>query len=169
MQSTAVLILQEAEEAFKTDVFSDTNLYAIHGKRVTIFLKDMALTCCIQGIQMNIKEQEQHLLSMAAAMGTDGDDEGNSYGKRHGNWGQGGRGEGNGNSNGAGKSKGDSNSDRDGDGNSNVKRNATLTATAMATATKTEKQMETAKGMAKAMEMGRGGNKDGDYFFLTLT
>ncbi len=52
MQSIAVLALQEAAEAFITDVFSDTNLCAIHGKRVTIFPKDMALACCIRGIQM---------------------------------------------------------------------------------------------------------------------
>jgi histone H3 len=53
MQSTAVLALQEAVEAFITDVFSDTNLCAIHGKCVTIiFPKDIALVCHIQGIQM---------------------------------------------------------------------------------------------------------------------
>ena len=52
MQSTAVLALQEAAEVFMIDVFSDTNLCVIHGKRVTIIAKDMVLACCIQGIQM---------------------------------------------------------------------------------------------------------------------
>jgi histone H3 len=50
MQSTAVLALQEAAEYFMVDVFSDTNLCAMHGKRITIMNKDMVLACCIQGI-----------------------------------------------------------------------------------------------------------------------
>ncbi len=50
MQSTAVLALQEAAEYFMVDVFSDTNLCAMHSKRVTIMKKDMVLDCCIQGI-----------------------------------------------------------------------------------------------------------------------
>ncbi len=52
MQSTAVLALQEAAEYFMVDVFRDTNLCAMHGKRVTIMKKDMVLACCIQGIPM---------------------------------------------------------------------------------------------------------------------
>ncbi len=52
MQSKAVLALQEAAEYFMVDVFSDTNLCALHGKRVTIMVKDMALACCIRGIGM---------------------------------------------------------------------------------------------------------------------
>ncbi len=43
MQSTAVLALQEAAEYFMVDVFSNTNLCAMHGKRVTIMNKDMVL------------------------------------------------------------------------------------------------------------------------------
>ena len=35
-QSTAVLALQEASEAFLVGVFEDTNLCAIHAKRVTV-------------------------------------------------------------------------------------------------------------------------------------
>jgi histone H3 len=50
MQSTAVLALQEAAEYFMVDVFSNTNLCAMHSKRVTIMNKDMVLACCIQGI-----------------------------------------------------------------------------------------------------------------------
>ncbi len=52
MQSTAVLALQKAAEYFMVDVFSDTNLCALHGKRVTIMVKDLVLACCIQGIGM---------------------------------------------------------------------------------------------------------------------
>ncbi len=52
MQSTAVLALQEAAEYFMVDVFSDTNLCAMHGKCVTIMKKDMVLACRIQGIPM---------------------------------------------------------------------------------------------------------------------
>ncbi len=52
MQSTAVLALQEAAEYFMIDVFSNTNLCAQHGKRVTIKVKDLILACCIQGIGM---------------------------------------------------------------------------------------------------------------------
>ncbi len=47
MQSTAVLALPEAAEYFMVDVFSDTNLCAMHGKRVTIMKKDMVLACRI--------------------------------------------------------------------------------------------------------------------------
>ncbi len=52
MQSTAELALQEAVEYFMVDVFSDTNLCVLHGKRVTIMVKDLVLACCIQGIKM---------------------------------------------------------------------------------------------------------------------
>ncbi len=52
MQSTALLALQEAAEYFMVDVFSNTNLCASHGKRVTIMVKDLVLACCIQGIGM---------------------------------------------------------------------------------------------------------------------
>ncbi len=45
MQSTAVLALQEAVEYFMVDVFSNTNLFASHGKRVTIMVKDLVLAC----------------------------------------------------------------------------------------------------------------------------
>lgn len=48
-QSTAVLALQEAAEAYLTDLFVDTNLCAIHAKRVTITVKDMRLARRIRG------------------------------------------------------------------------------------------------------------------------
>jgi histone H3 len=47
MQSTAVLALQEAAEYFMVDVFNNTNLCTVHGKRVTIKLKDLVLACHI--------------------------------------------------------------------------------------------------------------------------
>jgi histone H3 len=49
MQSTAVLALQEASEAYLIRLFEDTNLCAMHGKRVTIMLKDMQLAQRIRG------------------------------------------------------------------------------------------------------------------------
>jgi histone H3 len=52
MQSTAVLAIQEKAEYFMVDVFSDTNLCMMHGKRGTIMKKVMVLACCIQGIPM---------------------------------------------------------------------------------------------------------------------
>lgn len=48
-QSIAILALQEASEAFLTGLFEDTNLCAIHAKRVTIMPKDMQLARRIRG------------------------------------------------------------------------------------------------------------------------
>jgi histone H3 len=48
-QSQAVLALQEASEAYLVGLFEDTNLCAIHAKRVTIFPKDMQLARRIRG------------------------------------------------------------------------------------------------------------------------
>jgi len=49
-QSSAVMALQEAAEAFLVNsMFEDTNLCAIHGKRVTIMAKDMQLARRIRG------------------------------------------------------------------------------------------------------------------------
>ena len=44
-----VLALQEAAEAYLVRLFEDTNLCAIHAKRVTIMPKDMRLALRIQG------------------------------------------------------------------------------------------------------------------------
>lgn len=49
-QSQAVLALQEATEAFLVGLFEDTNLCAIHAKRVTIMPKDMQLARRIRGM-----------------------------------------------------------------------------------------------------------------------
>jgi histone H3 len=48
-QSTAILALQEASEAYLTGLFEDTNLCAIHAKRVTIMPQDMRLARRIRG------------------------------------------------------------------------------------------------------------------------
>ena len=48
-QSTAMLALQEAAEAYLVGVFEDTNLCAIHAKRVTIMPKDIQLARRIRG------------------------------------------------------------------------------------------------------------------------
>jgi histone H3 len=42
-QSTAVLALQEASEAYLIGLFEDRNLCAFHAKHVTIMKKDMQL------------------------------------------------------------------------------------------------------------------------------
>ena len=43
-QSSAILALQEAAEAYHVGLFEDTNLCAIHAKRVTIMPKDIQLS-----------------------------------------------------------------------------------------------------------------------------
>ena len=48
-QSTAVAALQEAAEAYLVGLFEDTNLCAIHAKRVTIMPKDIQLARRIRG------------------------------------------------------------------------------------------------------------------------
>tara|TARA_B110001452_G_scaffold190292_1_gene160500 strand:- start:301 stop:711 length:411 start_codon:yes stop_codon:yes gene_type:complete len=48
-QSSAILALQEASEAYLTGLFEDTNLCAIHAQRVTIMPKDMQLARRIRG------------------------------------------------------------------------------------------------------------------------
>ena len=45
----AVAALQEASEAYLVGLFEDTNLCAIHAKRVTIFPKDIQLARRIRG------------------------------------------------------------------------------------------------------------------------
>ena len=48
-QTQAILALQEAAEAYIVKLFEDTNLCAIHAKRVTIMAKDMILAKRIRG------------------------------------------------------------------------------------------------------------------------
>ena len=48
-QSSTVSTLQEATQAYLVGLFEDTNLCAIHAKRVTIMPKDIQLACRIKG------------------------------------------------------------------------------------------------------------------------
>ena len=48
-QSSAVMALQESSEAYLVGLFEDTNLCAIHARRVTIMPKDMQLARRIRG------------------------------------------------------------------------------------------------------------------------
>ena len=50
-QTSALTALQEAAEAYLVDLFEDTNLCAIHAKRVTIKPKDIQLARRIRGEQ----------------------------------------------------------------------------------------------------------------------
>ena len=49
-QSHAIQALQEAAEAFLVHLFEDTNLCALHAKRVTIMQKDIQLARRIRGV-----------------------------------------------------------------------------------------------------------------------
>ena len=48
-QTTAIMALQEAAEAYLVTLFEDTVLCAIHAKRVTVMPKDMQLARRIRG------------------------------------------------------------------------------------------------------------------------
>ncbi len=48
-QAAAIGALQEASEIYLVELFQDSNLIAIHAKRVTVFPKDMALARRIRG------------------------------------------------------------------------------------------------------------------------
>ena len=50
-QAAALLAMQEATEAYLVGLFEDSNLCAIHGKRVTIMPKDMQLARRIRGVE----------------------------------------------------------------------------------------------------------------------
>lgn len=52
VQSTALMALQEAAEAYLIGLFEDTNLCAIHARRVTIMPKDIQLARRIRGERM---------------------------------------------------------------------------------------------------------------------
>lgn len=48
-QNSALMALQEAAEAYMVGLFEDTNLCAIHARRVTILIRDMQLARRIRG------------------------------------------------------------------------------------------------------------------------
>jgi histone H3/H4 len=52
--AVALLALQEAAEAYLVMLFEDTNLCAIHAKRVTILVKDMQLLRKIRSIRNRV-------------------------------------------------------------------------------------------------------------------
>lgn len=49
-QSSAILALQEATEAYMVHLFEDANLCAIHARRVTIMQRDIQLARRIRGV-----------------------------------------------------------------------------------------------------------------------
>ena len=51
-QSTAITCLQEASEAYIVGLIEDSNLCAIHVKRITIMPKDIQLARHIRGERM---------------------------------------------------------------------------------------------------------------------
>ena len=53
-QTTAIMALQEAAEAYLVTLFEDTVLCAIHAKRVTVMPKDMQLARRIVKCEINI-------------------------------------------------------------------------------------------------------------------
>ena len=63
-QSSSVMALQEASEAYLVGLFEDSNLCAIHAKRVTIMPKDMQLS----SIQKIIKQPISALFELRALM-----------------------------------------------------------------------------------------------------
>jgi len=48
-QASALMALQEASEAYLVGLFEDTNLSAIHARRVTVFPKDIQLARRLRG------------------------------------------------------------------------------------------------------------------------
>lgn len=50
-----MLALQEAAEAYLVGLFEDTNLCAIHARRVTIMVRDMQLARRIRGEKFDSK------------------------------------------------------------------------------------------------------------------
>ena len=59
-QSTAVLALQEAAEAHLIRHFEDSNLCAIHCKRVTLFVKDCVVSSKLRGEKPHLTRRDGH-------------------------------------------------------------------------------------------------------------
>lgn len=57
-QSSALACLQEATESYITSLFEDTNICALHAKRVTIQDKDIALALRLRGERESTREGE---------------------------------------------------------------------------------------------------------------
>jgi len=56
IQSTALLALQTAFEDYCVELFSKSQVAAIHGNRVTVKPKDMQLVCLFRGDDMNFNK-----------------------------------------------------------------------------------------------------------------
>ncbi|XP_049623497.1 histone H3.3A-like [Suncus etruscus] len=67
-QSTVIGALQEASEAYLVGLFEDTNLCAIHAKRVTIMPKDIQLARRIRGGGGELKKYSKHKAARAVFM-----------------------------------------------------------------------------------------------------
>ena len=52
-QTMAVLAIQEGAEAYLVDLLHDTNLCALHARRVTIITKDLRLARRLRGNNFN--------------------------------------------------------------------------------------------------------------------
>ncbi|XP_045105383.1 uncharacterized protein LOC123500856 [Portunus trituberculatus] len=68
-QSSAVMALQEASEAYLVGLFEDTNLCAIHAKRVTIMPKDIQLARRIRGERACVAPMEPETACFASSPG----------------------------------------------------------------------------------------------------
>ncbi|XP_024607717.1 uncharacterized protein LOC112404118 [Neophocaena asiaeorientalis asiaeorientalis] len=68
-QSSAVMALQEACEAYLVGLFEDTNLCAIHAKRVTIMPKDIQLARRIRGERLPRQQQAYGRLDLPGGDG----------------------------------------------------------------------------------------------------
>nr|XP_033954167.1 uncharacterized protein zgc:163040 [Pseudochaenichthys georgianus] len=79
-QSSAVMALQESSEAYLVGLFEDTNLCAIHAKRVTIMPKDIQLARRIRGERLNDPTQQDLKMS---GRGKGGKGLGKGGAKRH--------------------------------------------------------------------------------------
>jgi histone H3 len=55
-QASALAAMQEASEAYLVGLFEDTNLCAIHARRVTIMPKDMQLARRVRGEPLSMPE-----------------------------------------------------------------------------------------------------------------
>ncbi|PPQ66126.1 hypothetical protein CVT26_010927 [Gymnopilus dilepis] len=67
-QSSAVMALQEAAEAYLVSLFEDTNLAAIHAKRVTIQPKDLALARRLRVIRTTARTSNLAVILFGAGL-----------------------------------------------------------------------------------------------------
>nr|XP_043880225.1 histone H3-like [Solea senegalensis] len=89
-QSSAVMALQESSEAYLVGLFEDTNLCAIHAKRVTIMPKDIQLARRIRGerhhkyvVNTNTTTDQTHSSINMSGRGKGGKGLGKGGAKRH--------------------------------------------------------------------------------------